>query len=99
MTAPNFCMLLRKHIGSARILSVTQPGLERILIFELEHLNELGDICRKKLIVEIMGKHSNLIFCQEDNTILDSIKHISANMSSVREVLPGRTWFIPQYAG
>ena len=42
-----------------------------------------------------MGKHSNLIFCQEDNTILDSIKHISANMSSVREVLPGRTWFIP----
>ena len=63
--------------------------------FELEHLNELGDICRKKLIVEIMGKHSNLIFCQEDNTILDSIKHISANMSSVREVLPGRTWFIP----
>ena len=58
-------------------------------------MNELGDICRKKLIVEIMGKHSNLIFCQEDNTILDSIKHISANMSSVREVLPGRTWFIP----
>lgn len=95
LTAPNFCMLLRKHIGSARILSVTQPGLERILIFELEHHNELGDICRKKLIVEIMGKHSNIIFCQEDDTIIDSIKHISANMSSVREVLPGRTWFIP----
>lgn len=95
LTAPNFCMLLRKHIGSARILSVTQPGLERILIFELEHLNELGDICRKKLIVEIMGKHSNIIFCQEDDMIIDSIKHISANMSSVREVLPGRTWFIP----
>lgn len=95
LTAPNFCMLLRKHIGSARILSVTQPGLERILIFELEHLNELGDICRKKLIVEIMGKHSNIIFCQEDDTIIDSVKHISANMSSVREVLPGRTWFIP----
>lgn len=95
LTAPNFCMLLRKHIGSARILSVTQPGLERILLFELEHLNELGDICRKKLIVEIMGKHSNIIFCQEDDTIIDSIKHISANMSSVREVLPGRTWFIP----
>lgn len=95
LTAPNFCMLLRKHIGSARILSVTQPGLERILIFELEHLNELGDICRKKLMVEIMGKHSNIIFCQEDDTIIDSIKHISANMSSVREVLPGRTWFIP----
>lgn len=96
MTAPNFCMLLRKHIGSARILSVTQPGLERILIFDLEHLNELGDLCRKKLIIEIMGKHSNIIFCQEDLTIIDSIKHISANMSSVREVLPGRTWFIPK---
>lgn len=95
LTAPNFCMLLRKHIGSARILSVSQPGLERILVFELEHLNELGDICRKKLIVEIMGKHSNIIFCQEDLTIIDSIKHISASMSSVREVLPGRTWFIP----
>ena len=95
LTAPNFCMLLRKHIGSARILSVTQPGLERILIFELEHLNELGDICRKKLIVEIMGKHSNIIFCQEDDTIIDSIKHVSAQMSSVREVLPGREYFIP----
>lgn len=96
MTAPNFCMLLRKHIGSARILSVTQPGLERILIFELEHLNELGDICRKKLIVEIMGKHSNIIFCNEKDQIIDSIKHVSAHMSSVREVLPGRPYFIPE---
>ena len=69
--------------------------MERIIRFTIEHLNELGDLCTKYLIVEIMGKHSNLIFCQEDNTILDSIKHISANMSSVREVLPGRTWFIP----
>lgn len=96
MTAPNFCMLLRKHIGSARILSVTQPGLERILIFELEHLNELGDICRKKLIVEIMGKHSNIIFSNEKDQIIDSIKHVSAHMSSVREVLPGRPYFIPE---
>lgn len=96
LTAPNFCMLLRKHIGSARILSITQPGLERILEFELEHLDEMGDLCRKKLIVEIMGKHSNIIFCKEDGTIIDSIKHVSANMSSVREVLPGRGYFIPQ---
>ena len=95
MTAPNFCMLLRKHIGSARILSVTQPGLERILILELEHLNELGDICRKKLIVEIMGKHSNIIFCNSDGKIIDSIKHISSMMSSLREVLPGRDYCIP----
>ena len=62
-TAPGFCMLLRKHLGSARILSITQPGLERIVRFELEHLNELGDVCRKHLILELMGKHSNLIFC------------------------------------
>ena len=96
LTAPNFCMLLRKHIGSARILSVTQPGLERIIEFKLEHLDEMGDVCRKRLIVEIMGKHSNIIFCREDGVILDSIKHVSANMSSVREVLPGREYFIPQ---
>ena len=96
MTAPNFCMLLRKHIGSARIVSVSQPGLERIIEITLEHLDEMGDLCRKKLIVEIMGKHSNIIFCKEDGTILDSIKHIFAQVSSVREVLPGRTYFIPQ---
>ncbi|MEG2700464.1 MAG: NFACT RNA binding domain-containing protein [Hungatella sp.] len=95
MTAPNFCMLLRKHIGTGRILSVTQPGMERIIQFEIEHLDELGDLCRKLLIVELMGKHSNIIFCKEDGTIIDSIKHISAQVSSVREVLPGRPYFIP----
>ncbi len=96
MTAPNFCMLLRKHIGTGRIVSVAQPGLERILEFTIEHLDELGDLRRKRLIVELMGKHSNIIFCKEDGTILDSIKHISAQVSSVREVLPGRPYFIPQ---
>ena len=96
MTAPNFCMLLRKHIGSGRILRIWQPGMERILNMEIEHLNELGDICRKLLIIELMGKHSNIIFCQEDGMILDSIKHVSAQVSSVREVLPGRMYFIPE---
>lgn len=96
MTAPNFCMLLRKHIGSAKILSIGQPGLERIIQFELEHLDEMGDLCRKRLIVEIMGKHSNIIFCREDGTIIDSIKHVPAHVSSLREVLPGRDYFIPQ---
>ena len=95
MTAPNFCMLLRKHIANGRILSVTQPGFERIVRFEIEHLDELGDLRRKYLVVELMGKHSNIIFCDENNRILDSIKHISAQISSVREVLPGRDWFIP----
>lgn len=95
MNAPNFCMLLRKHIGSGKILSVTQPGMERIIRFTIEHLNELGDLCIKYLIVEIMGKHSNIIFCNENDQIIDSIKHVSAHMSSVREVLPGRPYFIP----
>lgn len=95
MTAPNFCMLLRKHLNGGKILSVTQPGLERIIEFYIEHLNDMGDLCQKRLIVELMGKHSNIIFCQPDGTIIDSIKHISLNVSSVREVLPGRTYFIP----
>lgn len=95
LNAPNFCMLLRKHIGSARILSVEQPSMERILILHLEHRDELGDLRTKKLIIEVMGKHSNIIFCDEENKILDSIKHISSSTSSVREVLPGRIWFIP----
>ncbi len=95
MTAPNFCMLLRKHIGNGRITQVSQPGLERIIQIDIEHLDELGDLCRKKLIVEIMGKHSNIIFCDDKDRIIDSIKHVSAQMSSVREVLPGREYFIP----
>lgn len=96
LTAPNFCMLLRKHIGSARITDITQPGMERVVQFHLEHLNELGDVCHKILIMELMGKHSNLIFCDDKGMILDSIKHVSSNMSSVREVLPGREYFIPR---
>ena len=94
-TAPNFCMLLRKHIANGRIVSITQPSLERIIVLGIEHLDELGDLCRKKLVIEIMGKHSNVIFCDEDDRIIDSIKHVPAQMSSVREVLPGRTYFIP----
>ena len=96
MTAPNFCMLLRKHLQNARIVSVAQPGLERIVRFELEHLNELGDLCRKYLIIELMGKHSNILFCDDKDMIIDSIKHISGMVSSVREVLPGRIYFIPK---
>ncbi len=95
LTAPGFCMLLRKHLQNARILDIAQPGLERIIRIRLEHLNEMGDLCQKTLVIEIMGKHSNIIFCNE-NMIIDSIKHISGLVSSVREVLPGREYFIPQ---
>ena len=99
LTAPNFCMLLRKHLNNGRIISVTQPGLERIIDIEIEHLNEMGDLCRKHLIAEFMGKHSNIIFCDDNNMIIDSIKHVSCQVSSVREVLPGREYFVPNTAG
>ena len=73
MTAPNFCMLLRKHLNSAKIISITQPELERIIQIEIEHLNELGDVCTKYLMIEIMGKHSNIIFCDDQMKIVDSM--------------------------
>ena len=82
-TAPAFCMLLRKYLTGARILSVTQPGLERVLHINMEHRDEMGDMAEYKLIVEIMGKHSNIIFVRSDGVILDSIKHISGAVSSV----------------
>lgn len=99
MTAPNFCMLLRKHISNGRIVEVSQPGMERIIEIRIEHLNELGDLCAKKLVIEIMGKHSNIIFLDDTGMIIDSIKHISHQVSSVREVLPGRTYMVPPAQG
>lgn len=116
VTAPNFCMSLRKHIGGGRIKAIFQPsaafakpdtesavqevsayhGLERIIVFVIEHLDEMGDLSEKYLIAELMGKHSNIILTKSDLTIIDSIKHISHMTSSVREVLPGRRYFIPE---
>ena len=96
LTAPNFCMLLRKHLQNGRITDISQPGLERIVHIGVEHLNEMGDLCHKTLVIEIMGKHSNIIFCNEENVIIDSIKHVSAAVSSVREVLPGKPYFVAQ---
>ena len=95
LQAPTFCMVLRKHLNNCKINLIEQIGLERVLCMHLEHLNEMGDYCRKKLYIELMGKHSNIIFCDENDQIIDSIKHISALVSSVREVLPGRQYFIP----
>lgn len=99
MQAPNFCMLLRKHLSNGRIVSIFQPNFERIIEITIEHLDELGDLCQKRLIVELMGKHSNIIFADSEDMILDSIKHISANISSIREVLPGRTYCFPPSKG
>ncbi len=95
MIAPNFCMLLRKHIQGGRIISISQTGLERIMTIEIEHLDEMGDLCRKKLIFELMGKHSNIIFTDNNGKIIDSIKRVSCAVSSVREVLPGRDYVVP----
>lgn len=99
LTAPGFCMLLRKHIGAGRITEITQLGFERVICFKIQHLNEMGDVAFKNLYIEIMGKHSNIIFCNEDDIILDSIKHIPSSVSSVREVLPGRKYFVPSQEG
>ena len=95
LQAPTFCMVLRKHIANGRIISITQPHMERIIHLKIEHLNEMGDLCHKTLVIELMGKHSNIIFCDEDGTIIDSIKHLSFAVSPLREVLPGRPYFIP----
>ena len=94
ITAPGFCMLLRKYLQNAKIISIIQPGFERIIRIELEHLDELGDVRRKTLIIEIMGKHSNIILVDDQERIIDSIKHVSGMISSVREVIPGRDYFV-----
>ena len=85
--------------ADASIVDIYQPGFERIVVMVIEHLDELGDLKRKKLIIEIMGKHSNIIFATDDNVIIDSIKHISHMVSSVREVLPGRQYEYPPAGG
>ncbi len=95
-TAPAFCMLLRKNLTNGRILSVATPGMERVLVITVEHANELGDLTRRTLYLELMGKHSNLILCDENDVILDAIKRVPFTVSSVREVLPQRDYFIPQ---
>ena len=95
LTAPNFCMLLRKHLQGGQILRVHQPSLERVILFDVQHRDELGDLCVRRLIIELMGKHSNIILTDDNGKILDSIKRIPSQVSSVREVLPGRPYFIP----
>ena len=96
LTAPGFAMLLRKHIGSGKITAIEQLGLERIVRIETTQLNELGDIAPRVLYVELMGKYSNIIFTDENNVILDSMRRVPASVSSLREVLPGRPYFVPE---
>jgi predicted ribosome quality control (RQC) complex YloA/Tae2 family protein len=93
--APMFCMVLRKHLSGGRVVAITQPDFERILALRIESLNEMGDRSVKTLLIEIMGKHSNIILLDEQDVILDSARHISHDISTVREVLPGRLYARP----
>lgn len=95
MTAPLFCMVMRKHIAGGKIIDIVQPNFERIIILRIESSNEMGDITTKNLILEIMGKHSNLILTDETGRILDSIKRVTHEKSSVREVLPCKEYVFP----
>lgn len=95
MKAPLFCMVLRKHIAGGKIVDIYQPNFERIIIIEVNATNEMGDMTRKKLILEIMGKHSNIILTDENNKVLDSIKRVSHEKSSVREILPNKEYVYP----
>ena len=92
--APLFCMVLRKHILGSKIISIEQPKFERIINITIEGINELGDIGTKTLVIEIMGKHSNIILLDKEN-IIDSIKRISYDKSSIREVLPNKKYILP----
>jgi predicted ribosome quality control (RQC) complex YloA/Tae2 family protein len=93
---PMFCMLLRKHIAGGRIVDIRQEHFERIIYIDIQTTNELGDQVIRRLIVEIMGKHSNLILVNnESGKIMDSIKRITPDMSRLRQILPGMTYELP----
>ncbi|MDD7019900.1 MAG: NFACT family protein, partial [Hornefia butyriciproducens] len=88
-----FCMLLRKHIQGGRIVAVEQKDSERILEISLETLNELGFTVARKLIIEIMGKHSNIVLVDmTTGKIIDSIKRISIDVNRARQLLPGKLY-------
>lgn len=94
ITAYNFCMLLRKHLVGGTIKNICQHKMDRVVCFEIENLNELKELNKKLLIIEIMGKHSNIILVdKESNKIIDSIKHIDSRQSSIREVFPNKDYF------
>ena len=89
---PMFCMLLRKHLSSGRLLDISQEGLERVLSFDFECVNEIGDIVRNRLSVELLGRCSNIILLTEKNNewrVVDSIKRIGDDVSAIRRILPG----------
>ena len=94
-TPPMFCMLLRKHVQGAKIAAVVQPAVERMLTIELDTTDEMGVACKKHLICELMGKHSNVILCGEDNRIIDAMRRVDGDLSGKRQVLPGLFYRLP----
>lgn len=92
--APNFCMLLRKYITSSKIVSICNYNLDRIVVITLQSYNELNDLVEYKLIVELMGKHSNVILTNEKNIIIDSLRHIASQQAS-RIILPANPYIFP----
>jgi len=95
LQAPMFTMVLRKHLSGGRISSITQPDFERIVEIEIDAMDEMGDPSKKTLLIEIMGKHSNIILLDVNGKVLDAIKHVSLSISSVRPVLPGSIYTRP----
>lgn len=92
---PMFCMLMRKHLGNGRLLDIRQDGLERVLYFDFEAMNELGDMVTVTLAAEIMGRCSNVVIINADGKIIDSIKRVDMDMSRERPVLPNMTYSVP----
>lgn len=95
MTPPMFCMLLRKHLTGARLSEIEQPGFERVAIFVFETYDEMGFPCKRRLIAEVMGKYSNLIFTDESGKIIALLKTIDFTTSSLRQLLPGMRYEMP----
>ena len=93
--APNFCMLLRKHLVGGRISKISMLGLERLVQIEIETINEFNEIEIKTLIVELMGRHSNIILIKSNNTIIDAMRHISLGENSYRDIIPSRNYTLP----
>ncbi|MDU0946299.1 MULTISPECIES: NFACT family protein [Anaerococcus] len=89
ISPPNFCMVLRKYLNQSKIVEIEQYKMDRVIIFHISSVDEMGFDISNKLIVEIMGKYSNIILTDENYKIIDSIKRVNFKMSSVREILPG----------
>ena len=92
---PMFCMLLRKHLSGARLLELVQPPMERVVDLRLEALDELGDRVERRLVLEAMGRHSNLILLDGEGRIMDCLRRVDSDMSARRQVLPGLFYRLP----